>query len=283
MVVSTWDNRISMSQPRSSALPVWLAVVAFVLGVLGMFASGAAAAVLMSQGFGIGMRPTLLVAELLLVTPALLFVTFGPRLSALRLGGSSRVALFMAVILGCSLWVTSAGLLELQASFFPPSAEFVELFRRIHAALKPDGPFDATLSVLTIAMIPAVCEEILFRGVLLPSLARKMAPVMAVVMSALIFALIHVDGRQFDRVPFAFLMGVALGAIRLRSGSLLPCIVAHATVNTLTFAIAPLLDNPEQAVPPSEPLLGLGLLVVGAIGSVILLKKTRPTAAATLT
>lgn len=269
-----------MSQPRSSALPIWLAVAAFGLGVAGMFAAGAAAAVLMSQGFGIGMRPTLLVAELLLVTPALLFVAFGPRLSALRLGGSSHVALLMAVILGCSLWVTSAGLLELQSSFFPPSAEFVELFRRIHAALKPDGPFDAALSVLTIAVIPAVCEEILFRGVLLPSLARKMAPLTAVVVSALIFALIHVDGRQFDRVPFAFLMGVALGAIRVRSGSLLPCIVAHATVNTLTFAIAPLLDNPDQAVPPSEPLLGLGLLVVGAVGSVILLKRTRSTAAA---
>ncbi len=272
-----------MSQTRSDALPLWLALPALLLGFFAMAGAAAAAAVLQDQGIPMGFRSLLAVAELLLVLPSLLFVAFGPGLDSLRLGGASRGVLLLSVFLGCTLWLTSAGLLELQSVAFPPSPEFVEAFRQLHAALKPAGPWDAMLSILAIAVIPAVCEELIFRGVILPAFARHLKAPLAVLASALVFACIHIDrtpALAFDRVPFALVMGIALGAIRIRTGSLLPPVLAHATVNTLTFAIAPLVDKPEQAVPQPEPLLGLAFLVAGAIGTVLLLRaRTAPRAA----
>ncbi len=270
-----------MSHPRSKALPAPLALVAFALGLAGMMGGGALAVKLATQGVSLGLRPTLVLAELLLVFPALLLLTLWRRLDTLDLGRHTGLGVPLAVVLGAALWITSAGLLEVQSSLFPPTAEFVEAFRRLHAALRPTGLFDGLLSILTIGVAPAVCEEILFRGVLLPSLWRRVGSVAAVIGSAILFASIHPDyidaspDVAFDRVPFALFMGLALGALRVRSGSLLPCILAHATVNTLTFLIAPLVDDPSQPVPASQPALGLGLLLAGAMGSLALLKRTR--------
>ena len=78
-------------------------------------------------------------------------------------------------------------------------------------------------------------------------------------LSALVFALMH----DAYRMPFTFAVGLALGALRLRAGSLLPSLLAHATLNSLTFAAAPFLDDPAKPLPDPRPLLGLALLVLG--------------------
>lgn len=258
---------------------MFAALLAFGAGLVAMMGAPGLTALLASQGTHLGLRSTLVLAEVGLVAPALLFLAAVRGLPSLDLPVARAMTLAWSLALGCALWLMSAGLLELQSTVFPPSAEFIDAFRRLHASLKPSGPLDALLSILTIAITPAVCEEILFRGVLLPSFARRIGAMAAVIVSATIFAAIHVDlvpDLAFDRVPFALLMGLALGAIRVRTGSLLPAIVAHAAVNTLTFAIAPLVDDPTQTVPDPQPLLGLGLLLVGAAGSTFLLKKSRP-------
>ena len=58
--------------------------------------------------------------------------------------------------------------------------------------------------------------------------------------SAGLFALIHIDtvsaGPAFYRLPFAFAVGLGLAALRLLTGSLIPSMVAHAVLNTITFA-----------------------------------------------
>lgn len=244
-----------------------------------MYVGGRAVGAWMARDPDIGIRTALLVSELFLVLPGLALISLGPGLRSLGLRRTGLGMNLFTVALGAALWITSAGLFEVQSFLFPPTADFVDAFRRLHASLKPSGVLDGLLSVLAIAVAPALCEETLFRGILLPSLARRLAPFFAILVSAALFAAIHVDaaGSQiaFDRVPFALLMGVALGALRLRTGTLVAPMLAHATVNTLTFLVAPLVDDPSQAVPQPNLALGLALLLTGALGSTALLRRAR--------
>lgn len=91
------------------------------------------------------------------------------------------------------------------------------------------------LALLYVALAPAVTEEVLFRGLVLGAL-RSRGDGQAVLASALLFAVLHGPGF----LP-ALAGGLILGAIVIRSGSLLPAMVLHFTHNALLFALA-LLD-----------------------------------------
>src|SRR5262249_22941918 len=149
-----------------------------------------------------------------------------------------------------------------------PSEDYLDAFRRLHAALRPAGPWDAFLSVLAIGIAPAVCEEIVTRGIVLPAYARA-GVVAGIVGSAVVFALMHVD---LYRLPFTLAVGIALAVLRLRTASLSSSMIAHGTLNTLTFVAAPFLDDPEQPMPDPRPLLGLALFAVGAGFTVFLFR-----------
>jgi hypothetical protein len=171
----------------------------------------------------------------------------------------------LSALLGAALWLASLGLVELQSLVRPPLPEELDLFRRLHAALAPDGVLDGLVSLAVIAVLPAVGEELVLRGALLSSLVAFLpprwpaaGPAIAVLATATAFALIH----DPLRLVFAFALGVALGALRLATGSLVPPIVAHATLNALTFFVAPLVDDPSLAYEP-RPALGLACLAAG--------------------
>ncbi len=76
---------------------------------------------------------------------------------------------------------------------------------------------------LTFAILPAVFEEILFRGILLNCFAG-MKRVVSVLICSLIFALYHQSLVQF---LYQFIYGVALCYLALNAKSVLPCILAH--------------------------------------------------------
>ncbi|MGN1303455.1 MAG: lysostaphin resistance A-like protein [Oscillospiraceae bacterium] len=71
-------------------------------------------------------------------------------------------------------------------------------------------------------------EELLYRGVILQSM-KKYNERFAIVLSALIFGLMHQNYQQFI---LAFMLGLILAAADLRSGSIIPSIVMHIIVNT---------------------------------------------------
>jgi membrane protease YdiL (CAAX protease family) len=127
------------------------------------------------------------------------------------------------------------------------------------------------VSLTVIAPSPR-CEELVMRGVLLPSLAVRLGDAPAVLLTSAIFALIHFDPI---RLLFTFVLGVLLGLLRLRTRSLWPSVVVHSTLNALTFAIAPLVDDPSQPYTP-QPALGLLCLAVGAALAWPLLRALRP-------
>ena len=85
----------------------------------------------------------------------------------------------------------------------------------------------------TAVVLAPLFEETLFRGVLLPVLARRWGAWAGVAMSALTFALAHLSLGEL--LPL-LLLGLGLGWLRLRSGRLAPCVLMHALWNGLTFS-----------------------------------------------
>lgn len=89
-------------------------------------------------------------------------------------------------------------------------------------------------------LVPAVVEELMFRGVILTSLTDRGPAPSALVWQALAFALFH-DDPLFILPPL--LAGLMLGFLRYKSGSLLAAMMAHASLNVTTLALTPLLPR----------------------------------------
>ena len=90
---------------------------------------------------------------------------------------------------------------------------------------------------LVVASIGPLVEELLFRGVLLSALLRRLGTAWAVLASAVLFALVHLPDLHWlwYALPNLALLGVVLAWLRLRSGSLWPAVIAHASNNLLAM------------------------------------------------
>jgi len=253
------------SVPGRTRLPASLAPLVVVAGMGAMV-------LVLPYAFALGLRPALLISETALIAPGLL------ALAALRVPLAAglglhpigaRTALLVAALAG-ALWVASLGLFEVQYSLWAPPPGYLEAFQRLHEALRPKNAADALVSVVAIAAAPAICEELLLRGVVLPALLPALGGAGAIVTSAALFALIHWD---LYRAAFTFALGLALGVLRVRTGSLLSPVLAHALVNTITFVAAPLTDDPSGGLPEPRPFLGLALFAVGTGVTFLLVRR----------
>lgn len=96
------------------------------------------------------------------------------------------------------------------------------------------------LIVLASVIIPALIEELMFRGVILASLSSGGATLSAILLQAFAFALFH--GDPLFLLP-PFLAGWLLALVRRSSLSLLPSILMHLSLNLSLLALAPLLPT----------------------------------------
>ncbi len=114
-----------------------------------------------------------------------------------------------------------------------------------HTLLKQLG---AEPSLVAIAKLVAVAvlvgpllEEVVFRGlvqtVVIDTLGRRFRWT-AVLTGAAVFALIHAGPVSWHGWPGLFVLGVVLGWLYERTGSLLPCYVAHGLFNAANIAVA---------------------------------------------
>ena len=98
-----------------------------------------------------------------------------------------------------------------------------------------DGSFWVLLlDLLVFALVPAVTEELLMRGIVLSTL-RPLGNTAAVVLSALMFGLLHGNLAQ---APYACLMGLILGGIYVHTASLRTVIAVHALANSVAVIMS---------------------------------------------
>lgn len=89
--------------------------------------------------------------------------------------------------------------------------------------------------LLVLAALPALCEELAFRGLILTGLTRRFRPWTAIFLSSFLFAVYQMN--VFQLIPH-FILGVVLGFLVLRTGSVLIGIVFHLVYNLMTIGLA---------------------------------------------
>ncbi|MDP2114439.1 MAG: CPBP family intramembrane metalloprotease, partial [Bacteroidota bacterium] len=87
-------------------------------------------------------------------------------------------------------------------------------------------------AILKVVIMAPVIEELIFRGVIMHGLMRNYSKFTAVFVSALMFALFHLNPWQF---PATFILGIVLGILMLRTRNIYLCILGHAINNGLVL------------------------------------------------
>lgn len=131
-----------------------------------------------------------------------------------------------AVLIGASAWFLNMLLVELLVPVQP-----TDLHEMRQLVEQPP----LVLVLLTVALAPAVCEEVVFRGVLLRGLASRLPVIAALPIASAMFAAYHLKPLQM--IP-TFTLGLLLGALVLRAGSILPSVIAHFLNNAIAILVA---------------------------------------------
>jgi membrane protease YdiL (CAAX protease family) len=98
----------------------------------------------------------------------------------------------------------------------------------IAAAMNGLSPVALAVANLAIGILPGIAEELLFRGYIQTRLCARWGMARGITCTALMFGLIHFDLVQGT---FAVIVGLFLGYMTERYGSILPAMIAHAVNN----------------------------------------------------
>ncbi|MEZ4686374.1 MAG: CPBP family intramembrane glutamic endopeptidase [Bacteroidia bacterium] len=188
----------------------------------------------------------------------------------LRGSHSAKNMALAAVIILCATPLAQLLVISRDWEGFAWMASFVEEARALElsaeaktkAILSLHSPLALFLNIFTFALCPAICEELFFRGLIQRNLMRAMPPVAAILITALIFSLLHF--MLFGFFARAFL-GIILGLIAWRSRSLWPAITAHFVFNLSTvISVAFGWDEYADRIPVWITLLA-SVLMLGAL------------------
>ncbi|QDT05830.1 ABC-2 family transporter protein [Rubripirellula lacrimiformis] len=235
--------------PQSAALVLALLVpIYFVLSNLLMQYLGGVKAGMLSgetdltdqQAAGLQIRSMLLSAVTLILvfgSVPTIAAWFGRNRfkSTFRLFAPSIVAVIGSIVIGLGAWAVAHEAF-VAAEWFGIgglSEERIAQTRKVLKAWKLVPPW---LLLATLAATPAIIEELCFRGFLFSSLRKVLSPWKTILLTSLLFGLFHVltgNALLIERFIPSTLLGLVLGWIAYRSGSVLPGMAMHFVHNGL--------------------------------------------------
>ncbi len=104
---------------------------------------------------------------------------------------------------------------------------------RVNALLADASGGALLAAVVALAIAPALSEEILFRGLLLGRFCDRLGTAGGLALSSLLFGVIHLDLAQGAA---ALVLGLYLGALTLRTGSVHAAILCHGANNLIAVS-----------------------------------------------
>lgn len=132
-------------------------------------------------------------------------------------------------------------------------------------------------TIIAVVVVVPVAEEVFFRGLILGRLLERYRARTAILVSAGLFMLVHLNPYQF---PIALTIGILAGWIYVQTHSLWPCMITHGLLNLGPALVATSLLPQKiegycqlvetESVVPFQPLwfdaLGAALAVMGLLG-----------------
>ncbi len=133
--------------------------------------------------------------------------------------------------------------------------------------LMVDSPTSLVLCLVVMAVLPALLEELVFRGYVLRAL-RPYGDLYAVLVSAALFGLIHSNIQQ---VPFAFVVGILLGWLYVSTDNIWLPVTVHFCNNAVSVLLEYLgFSLSEFQFGMLNMLVIGGLIALGLVGTVVL-------------
>ncbi|MBE6233404.1 MAG: CPBP family intramembrane metalloprotease [Bacteroidales bacterium] len=191
----------------------------------------------------------------------------GFALDSSNFGGRSRWSMALIV-----------SMMSLAAAFVtePVSMLLPDMSETMKAAMEMLMKGPVWIVLISVSVLAPFFEEWLCRGIILRGLLKKVSPAWAICISALFFGLIHMN--LWQAIP-AFIIGVILGYVYYKTGSLKLTMLMHSVNNTLSVVVSriPGLEDAEFFADIMSPwayvlvvvafavVLAAGLLIIRSI------------------
>jgi sodium transport system permease protein len=144
-----------------------------------------------------------------------------------------------------------------------------ELTASLQGILTANGPARTAWLLLVVALTPAICEELLFRGVLLRGFLRGHSAGFAIFVSSAVFGVFHLSFETVIRLLPAMFLGSLVGLVAWRTRSIFPSMMMHFLNNAMavllvsTPALQRLITVESGGPSPVILMVGLVLLLLG--------------------
>jgi membrane protease YdiL (CAAX protease family) len=235
---------------------------------------------------GLGLSPELPIQRQLVVIALITAAVFGGIPLAIATFGRIRAssglaltkpplgALLGAALLGLAIW-PAAHEVYLLSKWLGLSVLGSRQIVAAEAMLERLQLVPLWLVLVTLAFSPAIFEELCFRGFLFGALRTRLADDRTAIVSAILFGLFH-EILFPGRFLASTFLGLVLGWVRLRTASVIPCMMVHAVHNSLLLTagyyreelIASGWDLEERV---HLPAMWLALAAIGIVLAVALL------------
>lgn len=167
---------------------------------------------------------------------------------------------FITILTAGAAFILITQLSILQERLIPAPSHYRE---RLQDVLLTFRGMSLLWSVALIAILPGICEELLFRGFILSGLSKRLHPGLSVVLTGFLFGLLHLDPYRFLLVS---VLGILFGFMVLKTGSILTGMLAHMTNNSIILILSRIVPLNEVTTtvdkPPDVPMLFLLLALV---------------------
>ncbi|MEP0841853.1 MAG: CPBP family intramembrane metalloprotease, partial [Phycisphaerae bacterium] len=157
--------------------------------------------------------------------------------STFRLRWPPARAWIAALCIGASSWALALEFSRLQSRVLPVSESFKKLDQLINEQVAGRPLW---LILLLLSVVPAVCEEWLFRGFILSGLSAHLRKWPAILATGAIFGIYHF---MIEKIPLTALLGVLLAYLAWQGRSLYPAVLAHAMHNAAGVVLGALADR----------------------------------------
>ena len=231
-------------------------------------------ALLIGRVTSMGMMTNLFLSEMMLVIPAfaaLLFSREKPNrvlcFHGLKFSSVLMVVVFTFLMGPLTTLLNAISMLFVDNAVTDMSGQVLEY------------PFPVMLFMM--AVFGPVCEELVFRGILYRGYLKSGNALKAVLLSSLLFGLIHMN---FNQAPYAFALGVSMALLMEATGSLLAPVLMHMVFNAQSVVLMYVYDRffpwlleeqaqqimgPEELLPTICVYLVLALICTALAGCVL--------------
>ena len=177
---------------------------------------------MMLAGFTLPFVANMLVSELLLVLPALSFcLCTGERAGTvlpfhrIRISTVLMILLYTALVVPMTIFLNALSMLFVDNTVLEMSGDFLK--------------WPVWVTVLLVGVFGPFCEECVFRGVFLQSYRKNGRILASMLLSSLLFGLMHLN---FNQASYAIVIGFMLAMLTEATGSLWSSFLCHALFNT---------------------------------------------------